>query len=166
MSEPPGQPKVTLPVDLDKPVENPELVAQMVRGTQTRTQEDLHRLLQMLRDAVFLMATQFSHPDGEPAIVDGTMRAGAQINLHIVRLRDDRAALALYTDWPSLRAAVGGDPTWNSLVETGESVIKMGLLPAYPGGVVVNPSGPEATFAMDPTQIAWMYANTGPRPDV
>lgn len=154
---------VTPPVDLNKPVENPELVAKLVRSRQSRTREDLQQALQMLRDATFLMATQFSHPDGGPAIVDGTIRKGALIKLHTVLLPDDRSALAVFTDWPSLRAAVGEDPAWSSLVETGEQVFRTGLLPAYPGGVVINPSGPEATFAMEPAQIAWMYADTRPR---
>lgn len=154
---------MTSPMDLNKPVENPELVAQMIRARASRTREDLHQTLQMLRDAVFLQATQFSHPDGNPAIVDGTIRNGTLIKLHTVLLPDDRSALAVFTDWPSLRAAVGEDPAWSSLVETGEQVFRTGLLPAYPGGVVINPSGPEATFAMEPAQIAWMYANTRAR---
>jgi hypothetical protein len=162
-SKPPSEAKVTPPVDLDKPVENPELVAQMIRARQSRTREDLQQTLQMLREAVFLQATQFSHPDGHPALTDGKIRAGTLIKLHTVLLPDDRSALAIFTDWPSLRAAVGDDPTWSSLVETGEGVFKTGLLPAYPGGVVINPSGPEATFAMEPAQIAWMYANTRSR---
>jgi SseB protein N-terminal domain len=154
---------MTSPLDLNKPVENPELVAQMIRARASRTREDLQQTLQMLREAVFLQATQFSHPDGNPAIVDGTIRKGALIKLHTVLLPDDRNALAVFTDWPSLRAAVGEDQAWSSLVETGEQVFRTGLLPAYPGGVVVNPSGPEATFAMEPAQIAWMYANTRAR---
>ena len=72
--------------------------------------------------------------------------------------------MALYTDWPSLRAAVGDGPEWSSLVETGEQVFEMGLRPDYPGGVVIDPFGPEVSFAMEPEQIAWMYANTRPRP--
>lgn len=162
-SPPPAEAKATPPVDLDKPVENPALVAQMIRARQSRTPADLQLTLQMLRNAVFLMATQFSHPDGDPAIRDGTVRAGSVIKIHTVLLPDDRGALAIFTDWPSLRAAVGEDPAWSSLVETGESVFKMGLTPAYPGGVVVNPAGPEATFATEPAQITWMYANTRPR---
>jgi SseB protein N-terminal domain len=125
-SQPPAETKVTPPVDLDKPVDNPELVAQLIRARQSRTQEDLHRTLQMLRDAVFLQATQFSHPDGAPAIAGGTIRAGTVIKLHTVLLPDDRSALAVFTDWPSLRAAVGDDPAWSSLVETGEAVFRMG----------------------------------------
>jgi hypothetical protein len=155
---------VTPPVDLDKPVENPELVAQMIRVGDSPTEEDARRTMQMLRDAVFLMATQISHPDGRQPIIDGTMRSGTLINLHGVQLPDDRSALAVYTDWPSLRAAVGDGPEWSSLVQTGEEVFRMGLRPDYPGGVVVNPFGPEVSFAMEPAQIAWMYANTRPRP--
>jgi hypothetical protein len=81
-SKPPSEAKVTPPVDLDKPVENPELVAQMIRARQSRTREDLQQTLQMLREAVFLQATQFSHPDGHPALTDGKIRAGTLIKLH------------------------------------------------------------------------------------
>lgn len=162
-SQPPAEATVTPPVDLDKPVENPELVAQLIRARQSRTQADLQKTLHMLRNAVFLMATQFSHPDGGPAIADGKVRKGSIIKIHTVLLRDDRSALAVFTDWPSLRAAVGEDPAWSSLVETGEGIFKTALLPATPGGLVINPSGPVATFAMDPEQIAWTLANTRPR---
>jgi hypothetical protein len=157
------QSSVTPPVDLDRPVENPELVEQLRRSHEPPTEEELRRILQMLRDAVFLIATQMSHPDGRPPVIDGTMRAGTQINVHGVRLPGDRSALAVYTDWPSLRAAVGEGPDWSSLVQTGEEVFKMGLDPDYPGGVVIDPFGPEVTFAMEPAQISWMYANTRPR---
>jgi SseB protein N-terminal domain len=150
------------PVDLDKPVENPELVAQIIRGRQSGTDADLRVTLQMLRGAVFLLATQITHPDGDPAIVDGMMRAGTVIKLHTVRLRDDRSALAVFTDWPSLRAAVGDGADWSSIVQTGDDVFALATRPEYPGGVVVDPSGPEVTFAMDPAQIAWMRANTRP----
>jgi hypothetical protein len=130
---------VIAPVDLATPVENPALVEQIKRGLESYAEAEMARTMQMLRDAVLLMATQTIHPDGGPAYTDQTLRAGSRMTIYAVQLADDRTALAVFTDWPALHAAV------------------------YPGGVVVNPFGPEVTLPVMPEAITWMYNVTRPR---
>lgn len=137
------------PVDLNTPVENPGLVDLLVRSKkQPPNDAAMTAVLRALRDAVYLLATKIRHPDGQPPIVDGVMRAGTLIEMFTVRLPDDRAAIALFTDWPSLRASVGEGADWSSLVQAGNEALSLGLGPTYPGGVVINPNGPEVSLAL------------------
>ena len=148
-------------MDVSKPVENPDLVAQLLRfHASGGRDEDARETLQLVRDANYLLATQVSHPDGGPPIADGVMRAGTIINIYTVQLPDGRSALAAFTDWPSMRAAVGEGADWQGLIQPGVEVFAMGTSIGYPGGVVINPFGPEVTLEMTPERIAWMRANT------
>ncbi len=155
------------PVDLDKPVAsskpvaNSKLVAQMIRGARSGTPQDMVRTMQMQREAVYLLGTQVSHPDGGTPVVDGVMRAGTQITVYSVLLPDDRQALAVFTDGPSLRAAVGDGPGWSSMVQPGEEVFKLALTSPY-AGVVINPAGPQVSFPLDHEKIALLYRHTQP----
>jgi hypothetical protein len=150
------------PVDPNQPVENAALVARLLRSSGTG-EDDAAALvtMRMIRDATYLIATQVSHPDGGAPIVDGMMRAGTRINVYTVRLPDGRPALAAFTDWSALRAAVGEGAEWSGLIQPGEDLFRMALSPDYAGGVVVNPSGPDVTLEMTPERIAWMFSRTG-----
>lgn len=146
---------------VNTPVENSGLVARLLNSrTVHEGDADALETLQMIRDATYLLATQVAHPDGGPPIVDGVMRAGTRINLYVARLADDRPALAAFTDWPSLRAAVGAGDDWSGLIQPGDDLFGMGLSPDYAGGVVINPAGPEVTLELTPDRIAWMYSHT------
>ncbi len=157
------------PVDLGKPVASSEpvassqLVAQMIRGARSGTPQDMVRTMQMQREAVYLLGTQANHPDGQTPVVDGVMRAGTRITVYSVLLPDDRQALAVFTDGPSLRAAVGDGPGWSSMVQPGEEVFKLALTSPY-AGVVINPAGPQVSFPMDHEKIALLFRHTQPRP--
>lgn len=144
-------------IDLNKPVENPELVARLrAAGEIPETEDDQRATDRMLLDGIYLLAAQVFHPDGGPAVVDGVMRAGTQINLYTVGLPDDRSALVAFTDWPSLHAAVGEGDDWSGLVQKGPDVFSLGSPPDYPGGVVINPFGPKVTLEVGPERIARM----------
>lgn len=149
-------------IDPSTPVENAALVARLLRSAGAPEDDQAALItLRMIRDATYLIATQISHPDGSAPIADGVMRAGTLINVYSVRLPDERSALAAFTDWPSLRAAVGDGAEWSGLTQPGEDLFRMGLSPDYPGGVVVNPSGPDVSLEMTPERIAWMFSRTG-----
>ena len=146
---------------VDIPVANPELVARLIGARSApETEVEARVTRRMLREARYLLATQLRHPDGGPPIVDGMMRAGSRIDVFQVAHPDGRTALAVFTDWPSLRAAVGGGEEWSGLVEPGEDCFRLGLRPEYPGGAVINPAGPEITVALEPERIASLYAST------
>lgn len=148
-------------MSVDVPVANPELVARLIRARSIPEGEtDARVTMRMLRDARYLLATQLGHPDGGPPVVDGMMRAGSRIDVFQVALPDGRPALAVFTDWPSLRAALGDGEQWSGLIEPGEDVFRLGLRPEYPGGAVINPAGPEVTLALEPERIASLYAST------
>lgn len=146
-------------IDVNRPVENPELVARLARWRDSPVSEDeVRQTLRMMREATYLLASRVWHPDGGQPISDGTMRAGTRIDIYTVLLPDDRSALCLFTDWRALRAAVGEGSDWRGLIQRGQDAFGLGLQPDYPGGVVVNPSGPDVTMEMGPEQIASMFA--------
>ncbi|MDX6200339.1 MAG: hypothetical protein QOJ79_3490 [Actinomycetota bacterium] len=143
------------PVDLSVPVTNPELLAAL-----TDPEQDTKRLLQALVRATFLMAVQYTHPDGRPAIEDGMMRVGSRITILSVRDEADNDLLALFTDADALHASVG--PTgWGGQVI--QAVEALELAAAQHGGrAVINPDGPVATWRLEPDQVAHLLAVVRP----
>ena len=149
--KPPPPAAVIPPVDLDVPVTNPELVAALVDLARAPRDEDMPRVLDLLRSAVLLVATRI---DG-PGVVDGVMQAGSVMTVYSVLLPDDRPALALVTDWPSLRASCGDG--WSALVQAPGEGWRLAR-GAYAGGAVLNPAGPEVIFPLDPPRIDVLLA--------
>jgi hypothetical protein len=143
------------PVDLSVPVTNPELLAAL-----TAPERDVRQLLSALLKATFLMAVQYSHPDGRPAIEQGVMRVGSQITTFGVSDDADNELLTLFTDADALAAAAG--PGWGGQVIPAVDALELAAK-RYGGRAVINPNGPVATMELTPEQTADLLSFVPPR---
>lgn len=99
----PTPPNVTPPVDLNKPVSNPDLVAAISAFMRSRTRINIESLQRELNRAVYLLPTIMD--DGameQSAPGQMTIRAGSKLKIPVVG--DQEPYLPLFTDWEALRA--------------------------------------------------------------
>jgi hypothetical protein len=136
-SSEPKSAEVKPPVDLNKPVENPALVAALLSFAQTRTPASQDALTIALRTANFLVAilTDEMHttPSGEGQT---TIQAGSRIKILTCSDESGAVHLPLFTDWQSIRRWT--DQPVSTLVMPARQAFEFGLSDNH-AGAVVNP---------------------------
>jgi len=125
------------PVDLDKPVTNPKLVAAICNHTQTHTNETASKLFAELKTAVFLVGTI---EDAATRVLEGQVLLKKGHKFRIIEVRDDshKRLLALFTDHPELQRF--SDQANSTLVMPTQQAMTWVLENGY-DGLVINPGG-------------------------
>lgn len=149
------------PVDLNKPVENPELSLAIERLVSDQSDAAKDHLLAALNQANYLaviitdeMHTSEIDEDGKTVI-----EAGSKIK--IVTTNDERgnAFLPLFTDWPAIRQYIQDGLEVSTLVLPAYQAWDMALSGNY-HGVVVNPGG--NALPLNAGQIAFLRDQATP----
>lgn len=139
----------------DTPVHNPELVHAIERFGADPTDEKLLPMLQLLRGATLLAAARVRPAAGSGPDV---LAAGSQMDLMVLLDPQDQVLLGLFSSAEALRAHVGEHADWTGLVLPPDQTWQTAL--QYPGGAVLDPSGPAVTLEMSRPKIERMFALT------
>jgi hypothetical protein len=141
-------PRVVPPVDLNQPVENPELVAAITAFANDPNPTTELAMQRAFNRAVFLGAADFTGATVTPAASgeagQSVIQPGSRIGLRSAE-RDGLSFLAVFTDWPAIRKFT--DAHVDGLVLPSADVITMGL--SDYDGVVLNPAGPYLELTHD-----------------
>lgn len=144
------------PVDLDVPVENPDVVAAVhalvAEPTSVALSAALDRALAgatlLAAAAISEIVTDLTHP-GQAVVPEGS-----EITLHSALTDDDQDLLALFTDWSSLEAFCGEGS--RSLVLPGPEAFAIAL--KQYDGAVINPAGPGVVIPLPPDVLERLVA--------
>jgi hypothetical protein len=127
------------PVDLNKPVENPELSLAMMAFSRSRNAQTEQELTLRLRSAVFLVPIitdeMRTTPGSEPG--SATIEQGSLIKMLSCIDGTGAQHLPLFTDWPSIRAWT--EQQVSTLVMPAADAWGFVLSQAHYAGAVVNP---------------------------
>jgi hypothetical protein len=144
------------PIDVDRPVENPELSAALRDFVASRDARAEQELARQLRRAVFLvpiLADEMQIGSGaEPG--SKVIEPGSRIKL--ISCVDGAGAqhMALFTDWTALRAWT--DQQVSTLVIPAAEAWDTVLSREQYAGAVVNPGGGEHTLPLNTQTIAYL----------
>ena len=126
-------------IDLNKPVENPELLLAIAEFTRVRNAQTEHELNRRLRSAIFLVPIKADEMHTTPSTKPGrvTIQPGSLIKL--LSWVDDAGAryLPLFTDWPAIRAWTSREVS--TIVMPAHDAWSFALSQAHYAGAVVNP---------------------------
>jgi hypothetical protein len=135
-----GQATVTPPVDLNKPVENPDVVAAINAAVDSESPLLYAALTCALREANYLVPiTQegmITSPTGEGGQM--VMHPGSRINVFTCKAPDGGSLLPLFTDWDEIRRWI--DVPVSTLVVPANDAFAIASRDEY-AGAVVNPGG-------------------------
>lgn len=128
------------PVDLDKPVENPRLVAALKRAADDDSDEAKDRLFREIQRANFLVAIYTDEMRFSPTPTPGHMiiQQGSRIKVLSLEAGGENY-LPLFTDWAAIRAYT--DDKVNTLVFPAADAWLFALKDKAYQGVVINPAG-------------------------
>jgi hypothetical protein len=145
------------PVDLNKPVENPRLVAAMHAFSQSRTPATQEMLTQALRTAIFLVPILTDEMHSTPSDDNGQMTIQAGSRIKIITCFDDAGGnhLALFTDWPSIRNWT--DMHVSTLVMPASEAFEFALSDQH-AGAVVNPG--DNALPLDKKLLDYLFDRT------
>ena len=146
------------PVDVTKPVTNPELSAAMMRLSQSDCPETQEEVARQLQCATFLVPALMDEmqmaPGGEPGRV--TFQEGSVIKMLSCTDAAGAVYLPLFTDWAAIRAWTDGDVA--TLVMPAVEAWDFVLSQAHYSGAVVNPG--EAGLPLSRQQIEYLRHGT------
>jgi hypothetical protein len=143
-----GPSAVVPPVDLNKPVENPEVVA-AIKAAANSDSPLLHAALGCaLRDANYLVPIMQEGIIASPAGKDGemTIHAGSHINVVTCAAPDGGTLLPLFTDWDEIRRWL--DVPVSTLVVPAKDAFSIASRDEY-AGAVINPGGQAVELSKD-----------------
>jgi hypothetical protein len=154
---------LTTPVDLDKPVENPELSAALREFVANRDARTEQELTQQLRRAVFLVPMLADQVQIGAAAEPGSHVIEQGSRIKILSCVDSAGAqhLPLFTDWAALR-------TWteqpvSTLVVPAAEAWESVLSRSEYAGAVLNPGGGEHALPLNRETIAFLRG--APQPE-
>lgn len=158
-SEAPKPSPVKPPVDLNKPVENPRLVAAILAFAQSRTPTTQDALTQALRTAIFLVPILTDEMHSTPSGDNDQMTIQAGSRIKIISCFDDAGGnhLALFTDWPSIRRWT--EQPVSTLVMPAAEAFAFASSEQHAGGVV-NPG--DNALPLDKKLLAYLLNETKP----
>jgi hypothetical protein len=135
-----GQSTIIPPVDLNKPVENPEVVAAITAAANSQSPLLFAALTCALRDANYLVPIMQEGMVTSPTGVEGqmTIQAGSHINVFTCAAPDGGTLLPLFTDWDEIRRWI--DHPVSTLVMPAKEAFAFASMDEY-AGAVVNPGG-------------------------
>lgn len=135
-----GQSTIVPPVDLNKPVENPEVVAAINAAANSQSPLLYAALTCALRDANYLVPIMQEGMIASPAGEEGQMivHAGSRLNVFTCAAPDGGTLLPLFTDWDEIRRWI--DVPVSTLVVPAKDAFAMASRDEY-AGAVVNPGG-------------------------
>jgi hypothetical protein len=143
-----GQSAVIPPVDLNKPVENPDVVAAISAAANSQSPLLFAALTCALRDANYLVPIMqdgmITSPTGEEGQM--TIHAGSHINVFTCAAPDGGTLLPLFTDWDEIRRWL--DVPVSTLVVPAKDAFALASGDDY-AGAVVNPGGQAVELSKD-----------------
>ncbi len=138
----PSHNKVVAPVDLDKPVKNPELVTALDAYTNNPSPEARTTLSAKLNKAIFLLPMMTDLAQIIPSETDpgqGTFEKGSLLKVFIATDADGNLLLPLFTDGASIRSWTTQAVT--TLVLPAQDAWGFATTEGTYSGVVINPGG-------------------------
>jgi len=126
-------------IDVNKPVENPDLVAAIQNHANQNSNESTVQLVEAIRKAVFLAAIDESELNKQE-IGKGEIeiQKGSKFGILEIQNSDNRRLLALFSDWNEFRRCAPSD--FSGLIMPSNQVSSYLQTGAY-DGVVINPGG-------------------------
>ena len=140
---------VAPPVDLNKPVTNPRLVAAIEKHQRIRSNETAVELLRELKASVLLVGAILEKPLPRASNSQALFKKGDKIGFIEVRDDAEKRLLGLFTDQGQLQRFTG--QANSSFVMPAKQAMEFVIEKGY-DGLVVNPSGP-ALLRLDTTFI-------------
>ncbi|MCE9687170.1 SseB family protein [Shewanella sp. AS16] len=132
------------PVDLNKPVENPALVAAILKHQKVGSNETATELFEALKISVFLVGMITDKPiENEGGYA--TFKKGDHLGLITVLDNSDKSLLGLFTDHAELQKFT--NQATSTLVMPTKMALEATLQHGY-SGVVINPAG-QASLRLD-----------------
>lgn len=137
----PPEPAPVPPVDLNQPVENPDLLNAIAAFANQRGPETLHQLQVQLVRAVYLvpMLTDAAVPTPGGPAGQVTLQQGSQLKLLTCQDPDGHSILPLFTDWQQIHAWT--DEPVSTLVMPAADAWAFIIRGGNFAGAVVNPAG-------------------------
>ena len=135
---------IELPVNLNKPVENPALVAAIEKHQKIGTNETAAELFQALKQAVFLVGMITEKPlklQNDELL----FKKGDRLGLITVTDSSDKKLLSLFTDQSELHKFT--NQATSTLVMPAKMALETTIRNGY-SGLVINPSG-QASLRLD-----------------
>lgn len=132
------------PVDLNKPVENPILVAAILKHQKVGSNETATELFQALKGSVFLVGMITDKPI-ENSGGYASFKKGDHLGLITVIDNSDKSLLGLFTDHAELQNFT--NKATSTLVMPAKMALEATLQHGY-SGLVINPAG-QASLRLD-----------------
>ncbi len=151
-----GQDKAMEPeIDINKPVENPALVASMLRLAKSPTQEARSQLTIELNKAVYLAAVYTDEMHASEPDEEGKTEIEKDSVIKVLITSDDQGNpyLPLFTDWNAIGKYIS-KPV-NSWVLPAEDAWHMALNGGDYHGIIINPG--ENSLPLNINQIRYLY---------
>jgi hypothetical protein len=143
-----GPSTIVPPVDVNKPVENPEVVAAIKAAANSESPLLYAALMCALRGANYLVPITKDGMITSPTDEEGqmTIHAGSHINVFTCAAPDGGTLLPLFTDWDEIRRWI--DAPVSTLVVPAKDAFAIASRDEY-AGAVVNPGGQAVELSKD-----------------
>ncbi|MBI3553056.1 MAG: SseB family protein [Elusimicrobia bacterium] len=150
------------PMDLTRPVENPEVVGAMERFQKDQSRPNLRAMMESVMKGTYLIGANIiarGAPEGKPGQLSWTsLRKGDEIQIVTVTNDADQKLLVLFTDWRQLNAWKAG---FSGLVSPAKDALGFASSNGH-DGVVINPGGP--SLELDREQVGLLLSGQLPPP--
>ena len=143
-----GDEEARPPVDLNKPVENPRLVAALDACADNATDEARAALCGELNRATYLAAVLTSQADVKTSESDRghvVFEKGRTIHILTAAGPDDKQMVLLFTDWSQIRSWTSQNV--DALVMPAQEAWSVALMGDVHNGVIINPAGNSFTLS-------------------
>lgn len=136
-----NEPTVIPPVDLNKPVENPNLLAALKEFETHHSEQAQQELFRQLANANFLVPFFADEMQTTPSQAPGQMviEKGSLLKIPSCADRDGKDHLPLFTDWPAIQAWI--EKPVSTLVMPSANAWSFILSQPHYAGAFVNPAG-------------------------
>jgi hypothetical protein len=143
------EPTIVPPVDLNKPVENPNLVVALKEFETKRSEQSQQELFRQLASANFLVAFFPDEMQTTPGSKAGqlTIEKDSLLKIPACADRDGKDHLPLFTDWPAIQAWI--DKPVSTLVMPASDAWSFILSQPHYAGAFVNPAGSRLQLSRD-----------------